>query len=134
VVSSAYYWGEIMLVVRNGSAEPVELHGVRFTSCSAPSKGGTELAMWTVDLPPGTPPAPHRLDREEVLYVLVGRLAVEVDGAAIDLRAGDTLAVPAGSLLAVGGVDAPARMLACARAGLSATMADGTVLSPPWAQ
>jgi quercetin dioxygenase-like cupin family protein len=123
-----------MLVVRNGSAEAVELHGVRFTSCSAPSKGGTELAMWTVDVPPGTPAAPHRLDREEVLYVLAGRLAVEVDGAAIDLGAGDTLAVPAGSLLAVGAVDAPARLLACTRAGLSATMADGTVLSPPWAQ
>lgn len=123
-----------MLVVRHGSADTVELHGARFTSCSAPSKGGTELAMWTVDVPAGTPAAPHRLDREEVLHVLAGRLAVTVDGEAAELAAGDTLAAPAGSLLCVSAVDAPARILACTRAGLRATMSDGTVLTPPWAQ
>jgi quercetin dioxygenase-like cupin family protein len=123
-----------MLVVRGGSAESVELHGARFTSCSAPSKGGTELAVWTVDVPPGVPPAPHRLDREEVLHVLAGRLTVAVDGDPVELAAGDTLAVPAGALLAVGAVDAPARMLACTRAGLTATLADGTVIAPPWAR
>jgi quercetin dioxygenase-like cupin family protein len=122
-----------MLVVRSGSAEPVELHGARFTSCSAPSKGGTELAMWTVDLPAGAPGAPHRLDREEVLHVLAGRLTVAVDGEPVELAAGDTLAVPAGSLLSVAAAGAPARLLACVRAGLVATMADGTELSPPWA-
>jgi quercetin dioxygenase-like cupin family protein len=123
-----------MLVVRNGSAQTVELHGSRFTSCSAPSKGGTELAVWTVDVPAGAPGAPHRLDREEVLHVLAGRLTVEVDGDAVDLDAGDTLAAPAGSLVSVRAVGAPARLLACTRAGLTATMADGTVLSPPWAR
>jgi quercetin dioxygenase-like cupin family protein len=122
-----------MLVVRTGEADAVELHGARFTSCSAPSKGGTELAVWTVDLPPGAPGAPHRLDREEVLHVLAGRLTVAVDGEPVELSAGDTLAVPAGSLLSVGAVGAPARMLACVRAGLTATMADGTVIRPPWA-
>jgi quercetin dioxygenase-like cupin family protein len=123
-----------MLVVRHGSADTVELHGARFTSCSAPSKGGTELAMWTVDVPAGAPAAPHRLDREEVLHVLAGRLTVAVDGEPAELAAGDTLAAPAGSLLSVGAVDAPARLLACTRAGLTATMADGTVINPPWAQ
>lgn len=122
-----------MLVVRTGSAEPVELHGARFTSCSAPSQGGTELAVWTVDVPPGAP-APHRLDREEVLHVLAGRLTVAVDGEPVELAAGDTLAAPAGSLLSVGAVGAPARLLACTRAGLTATLADGTVISPPWAR
>ncbi|HEY6744998.1 MAG TPA: cupin domain-containing protein [Mycobacteriales bacterium] len=123
-----------MLVVRTGSADPVELHGARFTSCSAPSKGGTELAMWTVDVPPGTPATPHRVDREEILYVLSGRLTVAVDGRSVELAAGDTVAAPAGSLLSVGAVGAPARLLACTRAGLTATLADGTVIAPPWAQ
>lgn len=123
-----------MLVVRTGSADPVELHGARFTSCSAPSKGGTELAMWIVDVPPGTPPTPHRVDREEILHVLAGRLTVTVDGEPVELAAGDTLAAPAGSLLAVGAVGAPARVLACTRAGLTATLADGTVIAPPWAR
>jgi quercetin dioxygenase-like cupin family protein len=123
-----------MLVVRTGETDPVELHGARFTSCSAPSKGGTELAVWTVDVPPGAPAAPHRLDREEVLHVLAGRLAVAVDGEPVELAAGDTLAAPAGSLLSVGAVGAPARLLACTRAGLTATLSDGTVIAPPWAQ
>lgn len=122
-----------MLVTRIGSAEPVELHGATFTSCTAPSKGGTELATWIVDLPVGAPGAPHRVDREEVLHVLAGRLTVSVDGEPVELGPGDTLAAPAGSLLAVGAVGAPARMLACVRAGLTATMADGTVIRPPWA-
>jgi hypothetical protein len=40
--------------------------------------------------------------------------------------------VPAGALLSVRG-DGAARALACARAGLTATMADGSTLQPPWA-
>lgn len=123
-----------MIVVREGTVEPVELHGARFTPCSAPSQGGTELAMWTVDLPAAAPGVPHRLDREEVLHVLAGRVSVVVDGEPVELAAGDTLAVPAGALLEVGAAGPGARVLACTRAGLTATMSDGTVLNPPWAR
>ena len=121
-----------MLVVRDGDVAAVELHGARFTSRSAPSRGGTELAMWTVEVPVGAG-TPHRLDREEVLHVLAGRLVVSVDGESATLAAGDTVSVPPGSLLSVEAVEAPTRMLACVRAGLVATLADGTRLSPPWA-
>ena len=123
-----------MLVVRSGDADPIELHGARFIPGSAPSRGGTELAVWTVEVPVGPPGTAHRLDREEVLYVLAGRLAVSVDGESTTLTAGDTAAVPPGSVLAIEAVDAPARILACVRAGLVATLADGTVLHPPWAR
>lgn len=123
-----------MLVVKSGTATPIHLHDARFTPCVSPSTGSTELAMWTTDLSPSTAGAPHQVDREELVHVLAGRLVATTDGATIDLSTGDTLAVPAGTLFSLSAVGGPARILACARAGLTATMADGTSLIPPWTQ
>jgi quercetin dioxygenase-like cupin family protein len=123
-----------MLVVKSGTTVPVNLHDVRFTPCSAPSLGGSELAMWTTDLQPDVPGAPHQVDREELVYVLAGTLHADLGGTVTELSTGDTLAVPAGVLFSLTAVGAPARLLACARAGLVATMADGTAVAPPWAQ
>ncbi|MEN3360490.1 MAG: hypothetical protein V7637_4472 [Mycobacteriales bacterium] len=121
-----------MPVIRSGSAEPIALDGVRFTPCSGPASGGSELAVWLVEFDGGGPGTPHHLDREEVLHVLSGSLRVELDGAAAEVAAGDTVLIPAGTLLAASS-SGPARALGCARAGLAATMADGSVLRPPWA-
>ena len=51
------------------------------------------------------------------------------------LEAGDALVVPAGSPIAVGNPgDEPAVAHIAIAAGFEATMADGSKLSPPWAQ
>jgi quercetin dioxygenase-like cupin family protein len=123
-----------MPVVKSGSIPSHALDRIRFIPCSAPSVGGAELAMWTVELEAGAQGVPHRLDREEVLYVLDGTFVVEVDGEPAELAAGDTVSVPAGALLSLRSARAGGRLLACARAGLTATMADGTTFQPPWAR
>ena len=121
-----------MPVIRSGSAESIALDGVRFTPCSGPASGGSELAVWLVEFSGGAAGTPHRLDREEVLHVLSGTLLVELDGSPTEVGAGDTVLIPAGTRIAAGSAG-PARALGCARAGLAATMADGSVLRPPWA-
>jgi mannose-6-phosphate isomerase-like protein (cupin superfamily) len=123
-----------MPVIKSGSRASHALDGIRFTPCSAPSAGGTELAVWIVDLEAGAAGTPHRLDREEVLHVLDGSLVIEVDGESAELTVGDTASVPAGALLSLRPRSARGRVLACTRAGLTATMSDGTTLQPPWAQ
>jgi quercetin dioxygenase-like cupin family protein len=121
-----------MSIIRSGSIPSIALHGARFTPCASPRSGASELAMWIVEFEPGAAGAPHHVDREELLHVLSGSLTIEVDGEPAELSAGDTLSVPAGALLLLRNANA-ARVLACARAGLTATLADGSQLQPPWA-
>ena len=114
-------------------AQPFELHGARFHPLSSPSRGGTELALWQLHLKPGSTGVPHTIDREEVFIGLAGELLIMVDGEQTRLAPGVVLSVPAGSLLSAGTGAREARVLVCTRAGLSAVLADGTVLHPAWA-
>jgi quercetin dioxygenase-like cupin family protein len=112
---------------------PFEIGSARFYPMSNRSLGGTELALWQLRVAPGPAGLPHTIDREEVFVALAGELRLTVDGETVSLVAGDTLAVPAGSRLSAGAGPEGATALVCTRAGLSAVLADGSVLSPPWA-
>ncbi len=118
---------------------PIELHGAQFFPLSSPSRGGTELAVWQLRVAPGAPGTAHLIDREEVFVCQSGELLVEVDAGSspaaepFRLRAGDALAVPAGSRLSAGAGPEGAIVTVCTRAGLRAELADGTWISPPWA-
>jgi quercetin dioxygenase-like cupin family protein len=120
-------------VTKSGTTTSTEIYNARFTPASAPSLGGDELAMWTVELAPGEVAPPHHHDRELLLHLLTGRAEGSVGGTAVSLRAGDTLSVPPGAEFALGATgDQPARALACSRAGMVVTMADGATMTPPW--
>ena len=113
---------------------PFELHGTRFYPLSSPSRGGTELAVWQIRLAPGLAGTPHMIDREEVFICICGEFTLTVDDAEpVRLRAGDVTAVPGGSRLSADAGPEGAAAIVCTRAGLSAVMADGTVVEPPWA-
>jgi quercetin dioxygenase-like cupin family protein len=122
-------------VTRLDQVVPFALHNAEFYPLSSPSRGGTELAVWQLRLSPGAAGAPHVIDREEVFVCVSGEVLIRVDDDAEPARllAGDTLAVPPGSLVSVGSGSDGAAVTVCTRAGLSAKMTDGTVLSPPWA-
>ncbi|MFC5905706.1 cupin domain-containing protein [Streptacidiphilus monticola] len=124
-----------MPFVRAEQAETREIHGVRFTSYVRTATGSRDLAAWRGEVPALTPPTPaHVISEEEVFYVLAGRLRVSIDGEAAELAAGDAAVAPAGSALALDNPFAePAQLWVTTRLGLSATMADGTVLFPEWA-
>ena len=122
-----------MPVIRTADAVTHELHGARFTSYAAPARGSAQLCAWQLEVAPGSGGAPHRVSREEVLRVLTGELVFTIDGQVETLGPDDVAVVPAGSTVNVANPSGePATAWVTTTVGLEATLADGTVLSPPW--
>jgi quercetin dioxygenase-like cupin family protein len=77
----------------------------------------------------------HTISDEETFYVLSGRLRLSIDGESAELRKGDAAVAPAGSeLTVVNTTDQPAHMWVTTRVGLTAKLADGSTITPPWAR
>jgi len=132
-----------MPLVRAAEAVVHDLHGARFTSYAAPSRGSRELCAWRLDVPTGSQGVPHTVSREEVLFVLAGTVQIALgDGPAAlagapgqPVRPGDAVLVPAGSALRLDNPgDEPAAAWVTTSAGLEATLPDGSTLAPPWAR
>jgi mannose-6-phosphate isomerase-like protein (cupin superfamily) len=121
--------------VLEGKQAPVhEMHGVTFTALTSPSRGSSETSVWRVEVPPGTPSAPHALTREEVLVVLSGRARVVLGDETREVVAGDTIVVPPDVPFDMcNSGDEPLRALACLPVGGQARI-DGQSFTPPWAQ
>ncbi|MER5864840.1 cupin domain-containing protein [Kitasatospora sp. NPDC002040] len=123
-----------MPVIRSAQATVHEIHGARFTSHAGSSTGSATLRAWRLDLPAGTPGTEHTVSHEEVLHLLAGTPDVVLDGERSTLAPGDTVIVPAGARLCLDNPgDQPATAWVTTTVGLRATLADGTVLAPPWA-
>ncbi len=76
-------------------AEPTHsMHGTDFTALATPSRGSQESAVWRVQIPPGAPPTPHSLTREEVFVVLAGTADVTLGTTMATARVGDAIVVP----------------------------------------
>jgi mannose-6-phosphate isomerase-like protein (cupin superfamily) len=123
-----------MTVIRFADAPRFQLPGVEFVGLAAPSRGSADLCTWRLTVAPSRDePEPHTLDQDEVFMVLSG--SVRATPAGEELGSGDAVVVPAGSpVQLVNTGDAPAELLVAIRAGFTGTMADGTKVSPPWAQ
>lgn len=123
-----------MPFVRSADAVVHEIHGARFVAYANPGSGSKELSTWRAEVPAGTAGVPHTVSREEVVHLLTGGLRLTVDGEAADLVAGDVAIVPAGATFRVDNVSGlEATMWVATSVGLTAEMADGTLLTPPWA-
>ncbi|MFF9606730.1 cupin domain-containing protein [Streptomyces sp. NPDC014684] len=123
-----------MPVVRAAEAVTHEIHGARFISYATPLTGSRELCAWRGEIPAGTRAPAHTVDREEVFHLLVGELLITLDGDTERVRAGDTVIVGAGATLAVENpTDHTALSWVTTSVGLTARLADGTVITPPWA-
>src|SRR5580658_1698064 len=126
-----------MPVVHAADAVVHDMHGSRFTSYAAPSRGSSELCAWRLDVPAGTRGVPHTVTREEILFVLGGTMNVTLgDGSGATAtepsRAGDAVVVPAGSTLRIENPgDEPATAWVTTSAGLEAILPDGSRVSPP---
>lgn len=112
------------------------MHGVTFSSYARTESGSRQLAGWSVRFESQTPGQPHCMSHEEVLYVLSGRLDVRIDHDDFEAGSGDVVLVPAGASFCVSNnTDDPARAWVVTTIGMTATMtADGTQITPPWAQ
>ncbi|GGQ54917.1 cupin domain-containing protein [Couchioplanes azureus] len=123
-----------MAVIREQDAVEHRMHGATFHSYVAPSRGSRELSAWRLEIAHGTIGMPHRVSREEVLFLLSGEVTTTIDGETATVRAGEAAFVPAGAQFAIDNTSGqPATAWVTTSAGLRATLADGTELSPPWA-
>jgi quercetin dioxygenase-like cupin family protein len=125
-----------MIRTSQESAQAFSAHDVVFRSHVRSELGSRELAAWQADFAANTSGKPHRMSTEEVFHVLAGEIATEVDGQAALLRAGETIAVPAGSLFRASNLSSrPASAWVVTPVGMTVTMEeDSAFMRPPWAQ
>jgi quercetin dioxygenase-like cupin family protein len=123
-----------MPVVRSSEAVVHEIHGVRFVSYATPLSGSKELCAWRGEIPAGAKGPLHTVNREEIFHLLTGELLITLDGRTERITAGDTVIINPGATL---GIENPTQETATAwvttSIGLQAELADGSVLTPPWA-
>ncbi|MEU1043029.1 cupin domain-containing protein [Streptomyces sp. NPDC005551] len=123
-----------MPVVRSSEAVVHEMHGARFLSYAAPRSGSRELCAWRGEIPAGTRAPLHTVNREEIFHLVSGELLVTLDGRTERITAGDVLIVNAGATLGVENpTGQPAVSWVTTSVGLEAELADGTRITPPWA-
>ncbi|MEV6046156.1 cupin domain-containing protein [Streptomyces xanthochromogenes] len=124
-----------MSFIRSEEAVVHEIHGGRFVSYVRPDTGSRELAAWRVEIPAAMVAPTHTISEEETFYVLSGSVRLVIDGEGLELRPGDAAVAPAGSELALANTtDGPAQLWVNTRVGLTARLADGSSMSPPWAR
>ncbi|MFB6959285.1 cupin domain-containing protein [Streptomyces sp. NPDC056309] len=123
-----------MPVVRPSDAVTHEIHGARFVSYATPLTGSRQLCAWRGEIPAGTRAPAHTVTHEEILHLLDGELLITLDDRTERVAAGDTVIVNAGATLTVENpADRTAVSWVTTSIGLQARLADGTVLTPPWA-
>lgn len=104
------------------------------TTLASPTLGATAgLSMWQVEMAAGAQGPPHVFDSEQVWTVLEGQLAAVVAGEGSELRAGDTVVIPAGAERQLSATT-DARVLVCGHGDATARVpgehaSRGT---PPW--
>ncbi|MFJ5270295.1 cupin domain-containing protein [Streptomyces sp. NPDC088358] len=123
-----------MPVVHPSDAVVHEIHGARFVSYATPLSGSKELCAWRGEIPAGTKAPVHTVNREEIFHLLAGELLITLDGRAERITAGDTVIINPGTAF---GVENPTGRTATSwvttSIGLRAELADGSVITPPWA-
>ena len=123
-----------MPVIRAAEAVTHEIHGARFVSYATPLTGSKELCAWRGEIPAGTKAPAHTVNREEIFHLLDGELLITLDGRTGRITAGDTLIINPGATLAVENpTDRTAFSWVTTSIGLEAVLADGTRITPPWA-
>jgi quercetin dioxygenase-like cupin family protein len=122
-----------MPVITNDEAPRFDVGGTHVVGLAAPSRGAQETCAWRLTLAPGASSPDHSLDREEVFVALAGHARATLDGTGYDVRAGDSLIVPAGiSFTIENASDDPFEAIACLPVGGQATVG-GQAAAPPWA-
>ena len=123
-----------MPLVRSSEAVTHEIHGARFVAYANPGTGSKELCAWRGVIPAGVKAPAHTVSREVIFHLLVGELLVTLDGHTERISAGDTVIINPGATLAVENpTDHTALSWVTTSVGLTAELADGTHLAPPWA-
>lgn len=113
-------------------AKTITFHGLTAHPIAVPSRGSTELAVWHLEITPGSRGEAHTVDREEVFVVRTGRLRTTLGGEQGEIGPGDALIVPKDVPFAIANEEAEsAHVLVCTSAGIRATL-NGRTVEPAW--
>ncbi|HET9632711.1 MAG TPA: cupin domain-containing protein [Terrabacter sp.] len=103
------------------------------TLVSPSTSPAMEVAVWRTELPAGAAGPRHTIDGDQLVVVVSGTVAVDVDDTAYEVGAGDAFLLPGGSprvLAAAGGE--PATTITVGRPGARAAVGDGEPVPVPW--
>jgi quercetin dioxygenase-like cupin family protein len=104
-----------------------------FTGLASPSRGSRETCVWRLSLAPGTLPAAHALDHEEIIVGQSGQAIARIGNDEFHVGQGDAVIVPAGELFSLANPHgAPFEAIAVLPVGGRAALADGQWFTPPW--
>ncbi|KAA9165479.1 cupin domain-containing protein [Amycolatopsis acidicola] len=123
-----------MTVASLADAPRFENFGFVFRPLAVPSRGSTELAVWTLEMPPGATGERHTVSCEEVFVLQAGEVRFEVGDTVPDVAVGDAVIVPPGGSLRLSNPGSSlARLVVCTSKGILGTIKGKTIV-PPWAQ
>ncbi len=111
-----------------------ELPGVVFMALASPQKGSTANSVWRLMIAPGTPGTAHQLTKEEIIVAISGQASATINGKRHDVRAGDTLIIPALTDFSLSNEGQEFfEAMAIFPVGGQAIIGDGPAFTPPWA-
>lgn len=134
LVSLVDYLEVSLTLITREDAKIFENAGFTFRPLAVPSRGSTELAVWSLTAAPGAASERHSVSREEVFVLHSGRMVAEIGDVRHVLRAGDAVILPPdtpGRLANDGAV--AAELTVCTSKGIRGTIGEKTI-DPPWAQ
>ncbi|GCD93381.1 cupin domain-containing protein [Embleya hyalina] len=100
-----------MPVIRDTEARVTKTPNAVMTTYASPTQGGTDTALWRVDMSPATTGPLHTIDTEQIWTIIAGALTVTIDNDQFTATTGDTLILPA---------DTPRQLHAHPESGFSA--------------
>lgn len=84
-------------LVKRADARTTSTPNATMTTLASPTLGATSgRSLWLVDMTAGATGPIHVFDTEQIWTVIDGNAAIEIDGVAHRLDAGDTLVIPGG--------------------------------------
>jgi quercetin dioxygenase-like cupin family protein len=84
-------------VIKRADARTTVTPNATMTTLASPTLGATSgRSLWLVDMTAGATGPVHLFDTEQIWTVLDGHAAIEIEGVAHPLDAGDTLVIAAG--------------------------------------
>ncbi|MET7299562.1 cupin domain-containing protein [Embleya sp. NPDC005575] len=84
-----------MPVIRSADARITTTPNGVITTYASPTQGGTNAALWRVDMTPATSAPYHAFESEQIWTILTGGLTADLDGEKLTATTGDTLVFPA---------------------------------------
>ena len=84
-----------MPVTRAADSRRTETPNGVMTTLASPTQGGSQLAVWRVDMVPGAEGPPHVFSTDQVWTVVGGRARIALAGEEVAVGEGDTVIMPA---------------------------------------